>query len=75
MKIWLLELKKPGGFDVVNTMVVRAYDARSARRIASGSALAEGPDAWTKPVHSSCRALGTSKPGALEVVCREYVSG
>lgn len=60
-------------YDSVQSMVVIAVDASTARELAATESMDEGADVWLKPSKSKIRRLGrattTIFPAAPRVVC------
>ena len=81
MKLWLLGRKTYAGYDEAQGFVVRAKDARSARKLAQAQGGDEvrdwGPKGeipfWTNPRLTTCQEL---KPeGPERVILRDFNAG
>lgn len=60
-------------YDVVRSMVVRAFDEQEARKLASEKAMDEGAYIWLEANHSHCEEL--TEAGDSQVVCVDAVNG
>lgn len=69
----LTRTTKAPSYDVVNSMVVRAFDEQEARKLASEKAMDEGSYIWLEANHSYCEEL--TSVGESQVVCLDSTDG
>ncbi len=75
MKLYRLEQRggskyRWGAADYHRAFVVRAPDAKTARKVAAESAGRWTAEAWTDPKHTTCRQV--QQEGPAEVICENY---
>lgn len=77
MKLWILhrDVQNPkwGWYETMHGCIVRAATEDDARRIASESAQAEGPEIWLNFDCSTCYPLEQDGPG--EMILADVVDG
>lgn len=69
----LTRTTQASSYDVVRSMVVRAFDEQEARKLASEKAMDEGAYMWLEANHSHCEELTSA--GDSQVVCVDAVNG
>jgi hypothetical protein len=67
--------KNYSGYDAVTDMVVLAFDAAEARRLAAKEALAEGEETWLDTKRSGCEQAKRSTGGKPRVLVASCVAG
>lgn len=73
-RLYILEsIKGWGMYDSAHAFIIRATDAKSARRMASMEAGDEGHNVWLNPKKTSCKILTAS--GKTKVILRDFNAG
>lgn len=73
-KVYLLtRIVRAPTYDSVSSMVVRAFDEKEARQLASEKAMDEGKDTWIRDDYSTCEIIHSV--GDSQVMCVDATNG